>query len=290
MILNLESAYLRIQVDTHGGELRSICDREGTEYLWQGDARYWEGQAPNLFPYVGRLTKKKYRYRGKEYTMGIHGFVQDFELGIAGQRGNSLRLQLSSGRETRRMYPFDFRYGIAYVLEGRRLTVCYEVENTGGEQMYFGIGGHPGFRVPLEEGADFESYYLEFPGACCPLRVGFSADCFVNGQEEEFPLKEGRIPLRHSLFDQDAVVLKNMDDTVTLKSHRGRRYVKVAYPQMAYLGIWHAPHTEAPYVCIEPWSSLPSRKDVVEDLEKQENLMVLPAGASYKNVWSIECG
>ena len=41
----------------------------------------------------------------------------------------------------------------------------------------------------------------------------------------------------------------------------------VTYPNMTYLGIWHMPKTDAPYICIEPWSSLPSRKNVVEDLE-----------------------
>ena len=28
--------------------------------------------------------------------------------------------------------------------------------------MYFGLGGHPGFNVPLEAGLSFEDYCLEF--------------------------------------------------------------------------------------------------------------------------------
>lgn len=99
-----------------------------------------------------------------------------------------------------------------------------------------------------------------------------------------------KIHLRHTLFDDDAIVMENMAKAVTLSAEKGSRYVKVEYPQMDYLGIWHAPGTEAPYICIEPWSSLPSRKGIIEDLETQENLIRLEKGQVYTNRWSITCG
>ena len=100
--------------------------------------------------------------------------------------------------------------------------------------------------------------------------------------------EERRIPLQHNLFDQDAIVLKNMDRCVTLRSDKGTRAVKVRFPQYTHLGFWHMPHTTAPYVCIEPWSSLPSRYGVVEDLSQQSDLVRLEAGKIYENQWSIE--
>lgn len=45
--------------------------------------------------------------------------------------------------------------------------------------------------------------------------------------------------------------------------------------------------TTANYVCIEPWSSLSARVDVIEDLETQEDLISLNAGETYKNTWTI---
>ena len=291
MVLNLESAYLKIQIDTHGGELRSIRDREGVEYLWQGDARYWKDRAPNPFPYIARLTGGKYKYRGKEYSMDIHGFVKDSELVCVEKSRNALRLRLEADPQTRRMYPFDFRYDVDFYLEGKRLMVTYDIKNTGDANMYFGVGGHPGFNVPLDREEDFEAYFLEFESPCNPERIGFSSDCFLDGTESAFPLKEDRrLALRHDLFDQDAIVLKNMAPSVKLASERGRRFVEVSYPRMPYLGIWHAPRTDAPYVCIEPWTSLPSRKGIVEDLEEQADLMALEAGMSYRNAWSLVCG
>ena len=59
---------------------------------------------------------------------------------------------------------------------------------------------------------------------------------------------------------------------------------------MPYIGFWHAVKTDAPYICIEPWSSLPSRQDVVEELSEQPSLVRLPAQEIYRNSWSIEVG
>ena len=50
---------------------------------------------------------------------------------------------------------------ITYTLEHQELTVNYQVEYTG-KEMYFGIGGHPAFNVPLESSLTFEDYYLSF--------------------------------------------------------------------------------------------------------------------------------
>ena len=121
-----------------------------------------------------------------------------------------------------------------------------------------------------------------------PERVGHTPACFLSGQNQEFPLENGtRISLSHRLFDDDAIVLRNMADKVALKSDKGTRQVKVSYPDMPYLGIWHAPKKEAPYVCIEPWTSLPSRQDVVEEFKYKSDLIRLAAGEQYVNAWSI---
>lgn len=290
MRLCIQNAMLSVTVDTLGGELQSVRDRDGREYLWQGDARYWSGKAPNLFPYIARLTEGKYRYGGREYSMGIHGFIWTSQLRPVLVQRERVILQFVSDDDSKKMYPFDFIYEIEYGLLGNELNITYRVRNTGDRRMYFGIGGHPGFQVPMDDGAGFEDYDLEFERECRPEQIIFSEDCFVTGKVKEFPLEENKIRLRHTLFDHDAVVLTDMADAVTLTGRQGSRYVKVQYPQMKYLGIWHAPRSEAPYVCIEPWSSLPSRKGIIEDLEKQEDLVRVEKNSVYCNRWSISCG
>lgn len=48
-----------------GAQLLSIRASDGTECLWQGDPAYWSDRAPNLFPYVARLTEGKYYLDGQ---------------------------------------------------------------------------------------------------------------------------------------------------------------------------------------------------------------------------------
>ena len=154
--------------------------------------------------------------------------------------------------------------------------------------MYFGLGGHPGFRVPLEAGKAFEDYRLEFARPCRPSRVLLSEHYMTSGREVPYPLEDGkRLSLRHDLFDDDAVILDHMDKTVTLSAGEGSRGVRLSIPQMRYLGVWHKPHSDAPFVCLEPWVSLPSRQDVVEEFSQQGDLVALAPGETYVNPWSI---
>ena len=40
-------------------------------------------------------------------------------------------------------------------------------------------------------------------------------------------------------------------------------------------------------MCIEPWVSLPAREGEIAVLERQADLIHLPAGEIYRNIWSI---
>ena len=76
MEYTIQNQELSVTVSDFGAELRSIRSKDGTEYLWQGDPTFWKDRAPNIFPYVARLTEGKYSLKGREYQMKIHGFVK----------------------------------------------------------------------------------------------------------------------------------------------------------------------------------------------------------------------
>ena len=40
--------------------------------------------------------------------------------------------------------------------------MSYEVTNEGTEDMPFFVGGHPGFKCPLDEGESYDDYELRF--------------------------------------------------------------------------------------------------------------------------------
>ena len=45
---------------------------------------------------------------------------------------------------------------------------------------------------------------------------------------------------------------------VTMRAPGKDKFLRLSFPDMKYLGVWHAPKTEAPYVCLEPWTSVPA--------------------------------
>ena len=53
-------------ISTLGAQLMSFA-KDGKEYIWNGDERYWKGRSPLLFPFVGGLRNNKTIIYGKEY-------------------------------------------------------------------------------------------------------------------------------------------------------------------------------------------------------------------------------
>ena len=288
MLYTIRNDAVSVTIESLGAELRSITSADGTDYLWYGDETYWRGRAPVLFPYVGRNKDGKYTLNGRTYSMGIHGFARHKDFSVKSQQEDRISLVLQEDEDTLTQYPFPFVFVVTYALEKNTIQITFSVENTGGETMFFGIGGHPGFRLPLEPGLRFEDYRLDFSKPCHPSRVELSDDFAIAGRESLYPLEEDRfLSLRHDLFDHDAVILRHMDRTATLRSPKGTYGVTVSVPQMQYLALWHAMQKEAPFVCLEPWVSLPARHGVTEELSQQADLIHLPAGEIYENHWGI---
>ena len=153
----ISNQFLTVGINPLGATLWSIRDKEtDTEYVWQGDPKYWVNRAPNLFPYVGRLTEGRYRLYGKEYEMVIHGFSRNSLFQVVQSSQDMVTFRLQDSQETLVQYPYHFVFDVTYQLEGNRIAITYRVENCNDNVMYFGIGAHPGFMVPLEEGLAFE--------------------------------------------------------------------------------------------------------------------------------------
>ena len=83
-LYTLHNGTLTVTLDACGAVLHSIV-KDGAEYLWQGDARYWARRDANLFPYVGRLTDGQYLLDGKTYPMTIHGFCIGTDFAVTEQ-------------------------------------------------------------------------------------------------------------------------------------------------------------------------------------------------------------
>ncbi len=289
MLYTIQNQFLTLTVDDLGAQMMALTGSDGTEYLWSGDPAFWRNRAPNLFPYVGRSTEDSCTIKGIRYPMTRHGFANRSVFTVGSRGEDRITFTLTDSPETRENYPWAFSFSVSYALTERTVEITYEVINRDREPIWFGLGGHPGFRVPLEAGRDFTDYALTFSRPCSPGRVELSEAYMISGRETSFTLVNGNtLPLRHDLFDHDAVILHHMDKTVTLSAKEGQHGVTLEIPRMNYLGIWHTPEKEAPFVCLEPWVSLPARQDVVEEFTQQGDLVSLLPGERYVNPWKIK--
>ena len=290
MIYAIENDYLKAKVSDTGAELVSLTSKiDGCEYIWQGDEKYWTGHAPIMFPICGRLYEGKYTYKGKEYKMNIHGIVRHENFMLKSASASEVTLEYTSNDKTKDIYPFDFIFDVTFRLESASLEVRFDIKNTGDKELIFAVGGHPAFNVPLASNGKFEDWYLEFGKECNALRVDFSPNCLCTGEDKPFS-ENGvkRINLTHDLFDKDAIFLYNVDKKITLASKISKKSVTMRFNGMKYIGIWHKPKSDAPYVCIEPWTSIPAYEGKTDDLETKDGMTHLPCGYSYRNAFKID--
>ena len=284
MEYSIHNQRISMTISSHGGEPKRIQSSDGTDYLFRGNPEFWPGSAPHLFPFIGRLFEQRYTYGGNSYPLSIHGFLKDTELSLEEKIDDRLVLRLNADEKTLACYPFRFTLKLSYTLEENRVRIGYLVRNEDDKEMPYAIGGHPGFNVPLESNLSFEDYYLEFSGDCSPLRAEPTPSNLLNGRYLDFPLTDGnRIPLRHDLFDNDAIILKNTSGNVTLKSDKGTRAVKVDYEGFRYIGFWHTVKSNAPFVCIEPWTALQGFEDTIQEIDKNDDMILLKKGEENLN-------
>ena len=289
MIYTIENERLKVSVDTFGAQLASFYSKDtGVEYLWQGDPKYWTGRAYNLFPVIGRMYDGYYLADGNKYVLKCHGLARYYPFELYARTESELTFVFCSNDETLAQYPYQFAFFVTFKIDGKKLSVEYKAKNTGDKPMYFGAGGHPGINIPFD-GGNFEDYYLEFEKATPAVRHVLSESKFMSGKTQPYPLVDGtKMPLRHDLFDDDAVVFGNTCGVCYLKGKHTDRKVKMEYGDYKYHGVWHMDKTDAPYVCLEPWSSLPSNDGEVTILEEKADMCLLNKNESHAYTYTLE--
>ncbi|AZP92595.1 aldose 1-epimerase family protein [Enterococcus mundtii] len=288
MTVIIQNDQLIAEISEHGAELISLKSKEhDLEYIWQGDPKYWGRHAPVLFPIVGRLKNDQYVYQGKTYSMGQHGFARDMDFEVAEHEQERAKFVLKSTPETKENYPFDFELVLVYELGGDGITVHYHVENIGEEEMYFSIGGHPAFNVPLEEGLTFEDFYLAFSPRKSRLRLPLAGP-FIDMEQKTIGQTNTNLALFRELFDQDALVFETRGlNAYSIRSEKSSHSVTLSYKDMPYVGIWSPYPKEAPFVCIEPWFGIADTVDSNGQLNEKAGINQLGAHELFKTKYSI---
>jgi len=281
-MITLENDYLKVSIDPKGAQLTSLLHKPSDiEHLWQADPAVWPWHAPNLFPVVGGCLDNELLIDGKEYPMQRHGFARQSEFTVVEADATQARFSLRSNEKTLESYPYRFDFQIAYRLDDSLLTVIYHVANEGDTTMYFSVGAHPAFRVPFLPDEDYEDYYLEFQKEEPLERHLLSEKGYFTGETEPVLSVGNQLPLTNDMFDQDALVFKNLESrAVTIRSRNHNHVLAVSFTSFPYLGIWAKPG--APFVCIEPWLGLADNEGTPVPIQEKEGIQHVAPGESFE--------
>lgn len=286
-MITLENDHLKVQVKTKGAELDSIYSKDNNlEYLWSGDAKFWNKKSPILFPIVGTLKQNTYYYNNKPYTLTRHGFARDMEFDVSATSDSSATFTLKDNESTLRSFPFPFTLDVIYSLEATRLSVTYKVTNNGSDNMYFSIGGHPAFRVPVDKNLDYHDYYFEFEQTEDAYRWLISSQGLIEPNTVPFLINSNVLHISKELFRDDALVFKYLNSKkVTLKSDRSKHGVEINFPGFPFLGLWAAPNAD--FVCIEPWCGIADSTTSNQEFINKEGINLLTSTQIFERTWSV---
>lgn len=280
MEIVINSSKLKAKINNFGTELVSLKKIDnGMEYIWQKDPTYWNKSSPVLFPFIGAIKDNQYFYDGKLYEFTAkHGFARDNEFQLLSYSEDYAEFIFTSNESTKKVYPFDFKFYIKYILKDEKLEIRYTVENTDNKTIYFSLGAHPAFNlfdcfIEFEKVEDNIGYFLE--------------NSLFNPEKKRKILTENRFHITKDVFKDDVLILTNVNsERVFLKNITNNFSLGFSFKGFKHLALWSKQN--APYICLEPWNGLPDYTNATGKLEEKRECEVLRIGEIYTRAIEIE--
>ncbi len=280
----IENEELAVEVRHLGAEMQSLRTTDGRDFLWNGDARWWTGRSPILFPIVGKAPGDLIAVNGKTYPMAQHGFARRRVFDLIDRTKAACRHRLVSTEATREIYPFDFGLVVEHRLDGRTLTVTAEVNNPGESPLPFGIGFHPAFLWPLP-GAAGKAHRVTLDNGAEPGVVQLE-NGLIGKTLHGSPFEDGRLEIAPSLFENDALIFPEDAGTgLTYGADDGPK-LHFIFENLPNVALWQKPG--APFLCIEPWHGMAAHAGGTAELVERPYTVALAAGESMRFGFAVE--
>lgn len=266
----LNNGAVQLEISETGAEIRKATVN-GEERFWSGDPEFWSGVSPVLFPICGGLKDDKFTIGGKEYFLEKHGFARNMEFTVESQSEVSAVFLLTETEETLKVYPWRFELRVKYSLTGSAIKIEYDIKNCSDSTMYTAIGSHEAYACP--EGIEDYDIIFEKPETLKAARV---AGKLIERNTDTILFESNTLPLYNKYFDIDALVFTDIKSRfATLRNRKTGKSVSVDFNGFEYLLLWTKPG--AGYLCIEPWTTIPSYTDDTYDISLKEGMTaVLP--------------
>ncbi len=278
-MITIQNEQLTVVIDPFGAQLSSIF-AQGREYLWQGSEASWAKRAPVLFPVIGRMRDRQYDVDGVRYTIPPHGVANETLFQVTAQTETAVTFSIESSEETRKVYPYDFKFSVTFALEGGTIHKRHLVENTMDSPLYYEVGGHDGFNAIFNEGEKMDDCYIRIPGIESFSPYEFDEAVTLEPKSRTIPAPGGRIELKPATYGIDCVILEGLPQRrAELVDSRGQVRMALDFPEMDYVTLWtKTVDFDTNYVCIEPWTSLPDAHFVSRELSDKTGIRKLEGG------------
>ena len=286
----LKNECLEVELNPKGAEIIKILgQRDGLNYMWRRDPSLWASSAPILFPIVGALKNNECRIDNKTYSMTQHGFSRHNIYDTHEKSETCVEFELVPNEDILKQYPYLFDLKVTYTLKNNQLECECKVKNTDTRMIYFQIGGHPAFACPFMEGESSNDYYVEFEQNES-LRNKI-IDVEHRGMSHETALlfdNEKRFFVRQALFDNDAIVIKDMKSHyVTLKSLNHEKTLRFYMENFNHLGIWTSKHVGG-LIAFEPWVGHSDYVDFTGEFKDKEGVVALDVNQEFTCKFIVE--
>lgn len=273
--MKIANDQLSVEISPMGAELQSIKGSDGAEWLWDGEARFWTGRAPLLFPVVGKSPKDAVSIEGTRYPMESHGFARRTHFALAESGSDYARLVMKDSLETRESFPFAFSFAVLYRLSRATLTTTVTVANLDFRPMPFGFGFHPAFVWPLP-GATGQTHTLRLNSPAEPTFQRLDANGLILPDIKPSPFSNGEMEPRPELFADDALLFADgVGEGIVFRASGGAA-VTLAWSNLTNFAIWTKPG--APFLCLEPWHGMSACVGAGDALTARPSTTVLAPG------------
>lgn len=280
----ISNGSITVEIASLGAEMQRIVTADGKSWLWDGDAQFWTGRAPVLFPIVGKAPSDQVGIDGVDYPMNQHGFARRSDFTLEASDEASARFVLRASDATRTVYPFEFSLTIAYHLAERGVRVSSTVANLDSKPMPFQLGYHPAFVWPLP-GAAGEVHEMRLADDAEP-HLARLHNGLLTAQRQPSPFRGGRLVLDHGLFAEDAMIFPEGAGSAISYGVEGGPKVVFSWDGLPNLALWSKPG--APFVCIEPWHGMAAKGGAGNALAARPYAMSLAPGETRTFGYAVE--
>ena len=276
----IKNEFLNVEISELGAEIRRV-QLNGRDRFWSGDASVWSGVAPVLFPICGSVRDGKYTFEGETYNIEKHGFARSREFEVEDKGEDRVVFLLRENTETLKQYPWKFEFRVEYKLKNNTINVKFSVKNTSDKSLYAAFGAHEAY--DCSDG--LENYDIIFDKNET-LNTALLEGPLLSGKTKPI-LKSGKyLSLYYKYFYNDAMIFENVKSKkVKLVNRVTNEGVTVNFKGFTNLLFWAKPNAD--YLCIEPWTCLPSKVDDDYDISKKDYMAVVKPNRTFVKKHSV---